>query len=31
MGLERLTMLMLGIQNIREVTLFPRDRVRITP
>jgi nondiscriminating aspartyl-tRNA synthetase len=30
-GLERLTMLILGIQNIREVTLFPRDRDRITP
>ncbi|NCN87059.1 aspartate--tRNA(Asn) ligase [archaeon] len=31
MGLERLTMLFLGIQNIREVVLFPRDRTRITP
>jgi len=31
MGLERLTMLILGIQNIREVVLFPRDRTRITP
>lgn len=31
MGLERLTMLMLGIQNIREVVLFPRDRTRLTP
>ncbi len=30
-GLERLTMLILGIQNIREVTLFPRDRDRLTP
>ncbi len=31
MGLERLTMLILGIQNIREVALFPRDRTRLTP
>ena len=31
MGLERLTMLMLNLQNIREVTLFPRDRDRISP
>lgn len=31
MGLERLMMLILGIQNIREVTLFPRDRERLTP
>lgn len=31
MGLERLVMLFLGIQNIREVTLFPRDKDRITP
>jgi nondiscriminating aspartyl-tRNA synthetase len=31
MGLERLTMLLLGIENIREVVLFPRDRTRITP
>lgn len=30
-GLERLTMLILGIQNIREVVLFPRDRTRLTP
>jgi len=30
-GLERLTMLILGIQNIREVTLFPRDRDRLSP
>jgi len=26
-----LTMLILGIQNIREVVLFPRDRERLTP
>ena len=31
MGLERLTMLILGIENIREVVLFPRDRTRLTP
>jgi len=31
MGVERLAMLVLGIENIREVTLFPRDRDRLTP
>jgi len=31
MGLERLMTQMLGIVNIREVTLFPRDRDRLTP
>ena len=31
MGFERLIMLMLGIKNIREVVLFPRDRERLTP
>jgi len=30
-GLERLMTQMLGITNIREVTLFPRDRDRLTP
>jgi aspartyl-tRNA synthetase len=30
-GLERLTMILTGKQNIREVTLYPRDRVRLTP
>ena len=30
-GLERLTYAMLGMDNIREVTLFPRDRKRLTP
>jgi len=30
-GLERLMMALLGIENIREVTLFPRDRYRLTP
>jgi len=31
MGLERLTLLILGLDNIREVVLFPRDRTRLTP
>jgi len=31
MGLERLTMILLGKENIREVVLFPRDRDRLTP
>ncbi|MEK6945337.1 MAG: aspartate--tRNA(Asn) ligase [Nanoarchaeota archaeon] len=30
-GLERLTQTMLGLNNIREATLFPRDRMRLTP
>ena len=30
-GLERLTQAMLKLDNIREVTLFPRDRKRLTP
>ncbi len=30
-GLERLTMVLTDIKNIREVTLYPRDRVRLTP
>ncbi len=30
-GLERLTMKMTGRENIRETTMFPRDRNRITP
>lgn len=30
-GLERLTMLLTGKKNIREVTLYPRDRFRLTP
>ncbi len=30
-GLERLAMKMLNLQNIRECTLFPRDRRRIRP
>ncbi|MHA2060402.1 MAG: aspartate--tRNA(Asn) ligase [Candidatus Ranarchaeia archaeon] len=31
LGLERLTMTILGIDNIREVTFFPRDITRLTP
>lgn len=30
-GLERLTMLLTGKKNIREVTLYPRDKLRLTP
>ncbi|MGA9388750.1 MAG: aspartate--tRNA(Asn) ligase [Candidatus Bathyarchaeia archaeon] len=30
-GLERLTMLLTGKKNIRDVTLYPRDRLRLTP
>ena len=30
-GLERLTMLLTGKKNIREVSLYPRDRTRLTP
>jgi aspartyl-tRNA synthetase len=30
-GLERLTMQILGLNNIREAVLFPRDRDRLTP
>jgi nondiscriminating aspartyl-tRNA synthetase len=30
-GLERLMTQVLGIKNIREVTLFPRDRDRLSP
>jgi aspartyl-tRNA synthetase len=30
-GLERITMLILGLSNIREAVLFPRDRDRLTP
>ncbi len=31
LGVERLTMQLLGIHNIREATLLPRDRDRLTP
>ena len=30
-GLERITMALLGLSNIREATLFPRDPKRLTP
>jgi nondiscriminating aspartyl-tRNA synthetase len=30
-GLERLTMMLTGKKNIREVTLYPRDKDRLTP
>jgi len=30
-GLERFTMQMLNLKNIREASLFPRDRKRLTP
>lgn len=30
-GLERLTMHLLGFKNVREATLFPRDINRVTP
>ena len=31
LGLDRFTMMLTGKHNIREVTLFPRDRFRLTP
>jgi nondiscriminating aspartyl-tRNA synthetase len=30
-GLERLTTQVLGLQNVREAVLYPRDRYRVTP
>ena len=30
-GLNRLTMLYLGLPNVRQATLFPRDPVRLVP
>lgn len=30
-GLERITAMLLGLDNIREATLFPRDRSRLVP
>ncbi|MDY7027724.1 MAG: aspartate--tRNA(Asn) ligase [Spirochaetota bacterium] len=30
-GLERLTQKILGLQNIKEASLFPRDRKRVSP
>ncbi|MGQ9468417.1 MAG: aspartate--tRNA(Asn) ligase [Nitrososphaerales archaeon] len=31
LGLDRFMMVLTGMNNIREVTLFPRDRFRLTP
>ena len=31
LGLERFVARVLGLQNVREVTLFPRDRTRLAP
>jgi len=31
LGIERITMILLGLQNIREAVLFPRDIERLTP
>jgi nondiscriminating aspartyl-tRNA synthetase len=30
-GLERLTQKILDLQNVKEASLFPRDRKRTTP
>ena len=30
-GLERLTMKLCGMENIRECAMFPRDRTRVHP
>lgn len=30
-GLERLTAMLLGLPNVRQASLFPRDRQRLTP
>lgn len=30
-GLERLTAMLLGLTNVRQASLFPRDRQRLTP
>ncbi len=31
LGIDRLTMEVLGLPNVREATLFPRDRTRLAP
>ncbi len=31
LGLERLTQIICGLDNVKEATLFPRDRDRLTP
>ncbi len=30
-GLERLTQIICGLDNVKEATMFPRDRTRLTP
>ena len=30
-GLERITAQLLGLENVREATLIPRDRTRLVP
>ena len=30
-GLERLTMQLLGLQNVRDASMFPRDMTRLVP
>ena len=30
-GIERITMMLLGLSNVREAVLFPRDPQRLTP
>ena len=30
-GLERLTMKLCGLENVREASLFPRDQSRLEP
>jgi nondiscriminating aspartyl-tRNA synthetase len=30
-GLERITQKILGLQNVKEASLFPRDRKRVRP
>ena len=30
-GLERLTMQLLGQQNVRDASMFPRDMTRLVP
>ncbi|MBU0958855.1 MAG: aspartate--tRNA(Asn) ligase [Nanoarchaeota archaeon] len=31
LGIERITMVLLGLENVREAVLFPRDPERLTP
>ena len=30
-GLERMTQILCGLDNVKEATMFPRDRDRLTP